>query len=384
MMTDARSLVSKTHLDDWRGDVTLYAAKNHTRPMAERVGLSWPELGETLAPAAGPQVVADKDRVRYVTPGRLREAPLIGKTLERAVARGEPTVGKQRSAAHVTSSTWVMVDLDGGAVDELKAYGQAIKAAGIAAAVYTSYSCGNPAKPGARVRVVLPVDHALDSMAYSRTWAGANAVFFGGKADPSGARLSQAQGTWATHPDWKVNAKRWSIPGGVASAAALQAAAPDSTTKPSTTRTTAARPSGVPLVVNMTQVAAALACFDPDDYTDWNEVVSMGVALAHGVSPQDAQALRDLVTRWSESASEAAKAGNDKPQYSVEARFDAWTPTTPPEVAVASIYAGAKTRAMRVVQKAATRGDWSGTGPYWKYLAAYHRRAFDDFMSTLT
>ena len=200
-------------IDVWRGSVTLFAGQFSTLPSLEIVNSSWSALLESLAPEAGPRIVHLKTNVSYFLPCQLQEAPLIGKTLICAKAQGLLLVGKQRSGAHVTSSSLLLFDLDSIRADHLERIKAGLEQAGIAAACWSSHSIG--VKPGVRCRLIIPVDHSLDAPLYSSAHQWANEHIMLGLADQTGSNLAQCQGVWAVPNDRLEHAFRWVLAGGV-------------------------------------------------------------------------------------------------------------------------------------------------------------------------
>lgn len=184
-----------------------------TAPFQEIVDVSWAEILEILAPAAGPRIIHQKINVPYFLPCQLREAPLTCRTLDRAIAQGLPTTGKQRSGAHVTSASLLLFDLDSieqYQVDEIKA---ALEAAGVAAACWSSHSIGK--KPGVRCRLIIPIDRELKAPLYSSVHRWINDQIMFGLADRTGESLAQCQGVWAVSNDRREHAFRWVLAGDV-------------------------------------------------------------------------------------------------------------------------------------------------------------------------
>ena len=372
-------LLSPMRLDDWRGDLNTFRGPFSTVPSGEHTGLGWSHLGEQLATGKGPFVTPDKSIAPYALPCGLKDAPLVGKTLERAIRDGQPVIGKQRSGAHVTAATWLLFDLDGVAPDRCRDYLGRIVAAGVSFLFYTSWSFGRPDKPGIRARVSVPVDEAMGAQEYAAAHGGGNAAFFDGAADKTGSRLCQQQGLWATSPDRKHLAMRRSFTGGVASARALIARNPGSTRTvgQSSTATGAMRPALSTRPPLLTQVLAALRLFDSDEYHDWDRGVSLGVALA-GYGGQFAQDVQQAVEDFSNSACARAQARNAQPQYDVATRFAKWKPTMSPDVAAATMFGEARDRARQIVERAIASGSWKGTKPAWEYVAKYHLKTWDE------
>jgi hypothetical protein len=219
--TDALSYDKKTipaslkvqTIESWRGSVTLFLGQFGTTPTLEIIGSSWLALIESLAPESGPRIVYLKTHVPYFLPCQLRTAPLIGKTLISAKAQGLLLVGKQRSGAHITSSSLIVYDLDSITQNQLDDIRAGLEQAGIAAACWSSHSIG--VKPGVRCRLIIPVDYSLDAPLYSSAHQWVNEHIMFGLADQTGSNLSQCQGVWAAPKDRLEHSFRWVLEGGV-------------------------------------------------------------------------------------------------------------------------------------------------------------------------
>lgn len=379
-------LLNSMSLDDWHGELTEFDGSFSTAPSAQLFNVPWPELCAQLAPSSGPIVVPDKRRATYFLPCMLGIAPLVGQTRAKALAQGRPLFGKQRSASHVTEASWVVLEFDGIECAQFESGIRGLKRAGIACIAYTTHSIG--LKPGLRARVVLPVDTPLDTAGYKAAHAAINARFFDGTADKSGGRLCQQQGVWAAHPSRVHLARRWNFRGGVLAVSALgadaRAASPQSVDGPSRhspttpSRETATTLSGPPPSIK--QVQDAMQLFSPNDFHDWDRVVSLGVAMA-GYGGKFAGDVQQSVEDFSNAAGLDAKAKNDKPQYDPGARFQNWKPTVPPNVAAATLFGEARDRARKIVEGAMREGRWAGTRPAWEYLSVHHRRVWDEIYS---
>ena len=96
-------------------------------------------LLQEIAPESAP-VVERKDQVRYYIAGTLKEAELKNQRLrERRLKKGQSTVGKQRSGAHIdTLGPALLLDDDG----DVFTREVALRAMGAAAVICSSYSFG--------------------------------------------------------------------------------------------------------------------------------------------------------------------------------------------------------------------------------------------------
>lgn len=365
-------------LADWRGDLTEFGGSYSTTPIAEHVALPWDAYCERLAPSHGPTVTADKSRAIYVLPCLLAVGQLVGKTREKAIAHGRPAFGKQRSASHATEARAVLQEFDGIQCTQFESGIRGLKRAGVASLSYTTHSIG--AKPGLRARVIVPVDKPLDTAGYAAAHAAINATFFGGIADRTGGRLSQQQGVWVVHPDRVHLARRWAFGGGVLAVSELVSEVRGAIT-PSAERAPFQKARPIQAIAllppSIAQVEGAMKLFDPNDFHDWDRVVSLGVALA-GYGGQFANEVQQSVEDFSNAAGADAKAKNAQPQYDPLARFQNWAPAIPANVAAATLFGEARDRARRIVKGALESGRWAGTRPAREYLGVYHRRVWDE------
>ena len=158
----------------------------------EVVNGSWAEIVEALAPEAGPRIIHQKTDVPYCLPCQLKETGFVGKTLARAIAQGLPTIGKQRSGNHLTTTTLLVFDMDSIKTVQLEQIKVRFMEASIAAACWSSHSIG--AKPGIRCRIIVPVDNSLEAPYYSSAHHWTNDNILLGLADRTGASLAQCQG----------------------------------------------------------------------------------------------------------------------------------------------------------------------------------------------
>lgn len=187
-------------------NVTVFSSYKATIPNAEHVSLEWEDVVAIYAGEIA--VTKDKAQVQYCVPCLLKEAPYVGLTAQRMAEHGL-TVGKQRSASHVTEARLMVFDFDDLSGVEAKQVLGVVRCLGGQYLVYSSYSHGNPLKPGVRFRVVLGLDRVLDGVAYTSLWGGLNTQLFGGLADQTSRHMYQQQGKWASNPDWSHKAFRY-------------------------------------------------------------------------------------------------------------------------------------------------------------------------------
>lgn len=168
-----------------------------TRPAARR-DLDWYEFVANIAFDPAPSY-AEKKSVLYFMPCRLREAPYVGKTLQRAQEKGEPTVGVMRSKSHVTAvGPAIVLDVD----RDVFELGDRVRALGCRAVLYSSYSYGKPRSDGSVKfggRVVLAGDRQWTPAEHDAVMMAINQIL-GGAIDLNAAAFSQCFGIHATQP----------------------------------------------------------------------------------------------------------------------------------------------------------------------------------------
>jgi hypothetical protein len=203
-------MLSDMSLSEWLGSATIFKRFTGTIPDGELKNASWSEVSKLLCPTR-PIFLHDKKEGYHVVPCLLKEAPLVGNTLEIAKYRGKPIFGKMRSKAHVTEAFFLIIDIDGLSETELISCQEQLKDAGVTYLAYTTFSHGDPAKPGMRVRMCIPFNRPVAPDDYSSAWRGFDQKYFGGqvsKADPSGAKLYQQQGVRICHPSRSITQNR--------------------------------------------------------------------------------------------------------------------------------------------------------------------------------
>lgn len=296
LQDDPVKILSDQPLSDWRGSVTIFEGFYRTTPKQELEHANWDEVCNLICPPK-PDFLSDKRDGKYFVPCLLQEAPLTGNTLEVAKMKLLPTIGKMRSANHVTEALFLLIDLDGISEAEFVDLLGQLKIEGITFVAFTTHSHGDPAKPGMRVRLVIPLDRPVSPEDYKAVWHGFNQQYFSGqtgKADPSGAKLYQQQGTFCCHPSRILQAKFWHHDAGVASANALiqigQTVQPPIIPDILETVDGDAPVSTVPIG----KIIELLQCIDPDlAYPDWFRVL---MSVAHTTS--GSQEGLDVVDGW--------------------------------------------------------------------------------------
>lgn len=216
-------VLSTMPLSNWRGSIATFNGFTGTKPVQELKYVTWDAIKEVIAPAS-PVILEDKSKDKFFVPCALKDAHLVGNTLDAAKSNSQPIIGKMRSKSHVTEASLLVIDVDGLSEEYLKAGLVKIKCDGLTYLAYTTHSHGRHDKPGMRVRLIVPLDRPLDITGYAAAWHGLDQLYFSGhagKADSSGANMYQQQGIFCAHPDRANLAERWSEHGGIAASDAL-------------------------------------------------------------------------------------------------------------------------------------------------------------------
>lgn len=175
-------IVSTMPLVKWRGSITTFKGFTSTRPDQEYENIPWPEVRNVLCPDK-PAIIGDKKQDQYFIPCLLKEAPLVGNTLEAAIKNGQSTTGKMRSKHHVTEASMLVIDIDGMCETDLVVSLNKMARDGLTFLAYSTYSHGSPDKPGMRVRIVIPVDRPLTPEEYTVAWHGLAQRYWQGEAN---------------------------------------------------------------------------------------------------------------------------------------------------------------------------------------------------------
>jgi hypothetical protein len=334
--------------------VTEFPSSRETIPSAEHVGLDW--KGVEGIYAGNLVITTDKAEVSYVLPCLLKEAEFVGKTAERMAKRGL-FVGKQRSANHVTVARVLVFDFDGLNRAQLNGIAARLNSLMYLCLVYSSYSHGNPQKPGAHIRVVICLDREVNAAEYTTLWLVINDQMFDGLADPSSRHMYQQQGVWATRPDRRDKAfkriagaiplpcDRWLPENSVIQSKAEQVA-------------TAATSEQI------RRTKQAIRWVDTSDYEQWIKVGSALKAMDENAFEQD----------WL-SVSEPS---NDL-RYNPEAVWNSLRPNMPAEAGYRTILAIARDGATAAVEKCRGLEKFTPEGEAAAmYLNQYHKRHWAD------
>lgn len=362
-------LASDLSVAAWRGSVSLFKGATSTRPVSEQASLSWSGFVAIVAPEQ-PRLVANKEDGEFFLPTVLREAPLVGATLEHARRHQLPLVGKMRSAGHVVEGCAVKLDLDGIERAELTRVLQALDDQNIAFVFYSTHSHG--LKPNIRARLILPIDKPAGPDEYRRISQAASEALLGKTLDRSEGYLHQLAGTYVAHPSRAAHVLCLVVPEGfcICSSALLSFSnhpAPKHATP-------SVRKPGIALasVVDWARIERALDQLDANDFQTWR---AAGMMLK--VLESDRRA-RELWLRLTDRAADASKRRNHEACYDPEIMWERFTPYVPADIAVATILARARDAAAVRGRADLERDDIGGDGEEaLTYLARHHREFFE-------
>lgn len=362
---------SNLPLSDWLGDISRFTGQLHTRPETMESGLTVEMVAALICPP-DPFVTADKTKAPYVLTCTLREALLVGKTLERAKARGLPLFGHMRSASHVTNGRWIKLDLDGIGKDETRALLEKLDSAKLGYLLYSTWSHG--LKPRNRLRLILFLDVVLSPVEYKRASQGAALWLMGQSLDPSEGGLHQLAGVFMCSPDRKAKAFRLVEIGGdryCVSAAALLALVPVQVKAP-TLMTTHNPVSG------KSKIEDALRWIDANDTALW---VRVGMSLKALEPELGSDAMRCWLA-FSESADESSKTNNSDDRYNPEAMWESFTPSMPLGAAQGQLFALARDGASALLRGEFPSGQLTQNGKEAiGYLEYRHPRILNSLLA---
>jgi hypothetical protein len=265
-------------------------------PQQETVCLGRTELLQEIAPDPAP-VVARKDQVPYYIAGRLKEAELKNRKLrERRLKKGQSTVGKQRSGAHIdTLGPALLLDDDG----DVFTREVALRALGAAAVIYSSYSFGfvkeGATEPSRGGRVALFLNRTVSVLEYGPIWDAINHLL-GGGFDEHGRSSALCYGRHARRSD-QAPFRRLVIDGAALDAEALLQLG--KSLRP-------ARSSGVPnkpgkpirkraLIEELERAQLMGSVRAPDDFGEW----IAGAAAFKRAFPGNTEAAFQCFDAWS-------------------------------------------------------------------------------------
>lgn len=363
-------------VSDWRGDISVFSGQLRTIPVNMEQSITAEALAGIVCPKLA-FVTADKANAPYALPCMLREALLVGKTLERAKARGASLFGVMRSVGHVTEGRWIKLDLDGIGKDETRALLEKLDAQKIAYLFYSTWSHG--AKPRNRLRLVLFLDVTLSPVEYKRASQGAALWLMGQSLDASEGGMHQLAGIFMCSPDQKAKASRLVRIGPnrcCISAAALLALVPEPVVKSETKH-------GVAVTkVSNSRIGNVLRWIDANETSTW---LRIGMAL----KALESELGDDALAHWldfSNSAEDSAKSNNNDDRYNPLTMWGSFSPVMPAEAALGQIMATARDSIADVMKEelrlAVETGELSSVGrEAYKYLRQYHSRALNELLA---
>ncbi len=348
----------------------MFASETSTRPEREYNARSWADIVSAVV-GERPRIGPNKEDLPFFIPGTLKEAELRGVTLQRAVARGEASVGKQRSNAHIDQLYFVAADLDELKQPQVEGILQRMRDAGLAFAAYSTHSFG--LKSGHRTRVLLPFDQPVSSSGFRSIAARVNEIVFDGAADKACERPAQLAGVWAAHPDRvQLAFKEVHSVGHPISVVALVSSSPSAQVLPylGMVRNANADLTASEALPDSARIEEALRWLDPNDYAAWSRLAPL--LKAWGLSTDEAVA-KKLWLDFSGRAGATAKVNNHLPQYDPERIWDECRPDAPAAPAAGSILADALRVALAIAKLDAGERQWSTRGSAAaSYLAKHH------------
>ena len=362
---------------DWRGELTLFRDKFSTRPARMYRELTWNEVVALIAPKGGPIVGDFKDRLPYFLPCLLRpDVPLVGLTRMRAEAKGLALVGAMRSAAHVTCASWIVFDLDGIRRQEIIDVARTLENEQMAFLLFTTFSHGVQGK-GTRLRAVLPLDLPLSPRDYGSFHHSLNREYFGGRADETGARLSQQQGVWGCPEERSERAFRLVFKGSPVRVGEISSSPvpgsrrsilPTTTTQPND-EITALPVEGLPTIRRLREACAFLVA---DNYATWAKGLTAFAALALPLGREEVTALALQFAATSPEDTTRMKNASD-PCYDPRQFLERVRPEMTPQQAARCLLARACDRAIAVVERHRGKTEGSEAGKEAaRYLAVNH------------
>jgi len=369
---------SKKLVTEGTGSISLFNGFYETRPFLMRVDISFAELVSLVAPEK-PVVKPVKEYVKAFVCSELADAPLIGETLIKAKREGEPTIGKQRSASHVVSGSWIKFDLDGITQDELKDVKSKLNDKNLGYALYTTHSHGS--KPNIRARVLLFLDKSLKPKDYQSATLAAAKWLLGKSLDKSDANLSQQQAVYCAHPERVQLSRRTAhLEGFCIDTDEILKDAPKQKTLSYNRKLLS---TGVLLESEKERIRNALTWLDPDAYDSWVKVCACLKALEAKLG---SEAL-EIWIRFSNQAGEVNKQKNEMQQYDPEIMFDRMSPTMAPEAAIGTILGMAKEEVLNALYKAEIKSTedklFGEQLDAARYLNNYHYEAYIQFQNSI-
>lgn len=375
-------LISENPLAECRFSITTFNGYFDTIPAYGLTKATWAEIVANVAPADEPILAKCKENAPYFVPCALRDAPYIGKTLEKAIRESWPSLdGQQRSATHCMASAILKFDLDGMTVEQWQTAQEKLNASGLTSLAYSTWSYGRTEKPGVRVRVLIPMDWAQDQADYALAWWGAAEVLFvelmGSQEnilDISASKTCQQQGVWSAAPEREQLAFRIHVKGGVASAEALMEIGKIKHGAPVPRMTSAwtSLNADISLPPDIARLTAAHEWI-ADDYEQWIKTGHADKALASMIGED---AAFQLWHAYSERGSNTAQ--NNDAAYSPENKWQTFASAMTADAALGTLFGMARDGALAALESERGKPTLSERGrSAAKYIAANHRALFN-------
>jgi hypothetical protein len=178
-------VLSEMLLKEWHCELTKFSKYSAVIPSEEFQQLAWPDLLEAVD-FLNPKTLAYKKMASIFIPCLLKDAPLVGKGLVNA----KTTIGKMRSPNHVTEARLLVIDIDEMNENLFNESVAKLREDNVTFAWYCTFSQDRPDQKGMDVRLLVPIDRALDSHAYADAARGLGVRYFN---QPFNAILSQQQ-----------------------------------------------------------------------------------------------------------------------------------------------------------------------------------------------
>ena len=359
---------STTPVSARRFGIALFRGFTGTFPTHEENSATAGRISDLIAPEDGPKILREKNEGVFFVPCELKVAPLVEKTLERAIRLGLPAVGKMRSGSHVTAGAWAKLDGDGLSAEQFAAMQETLNLTGVAHIIYSSHSNGRADKPGIRCRIIVFFDTALEPADYKRAVLSLSTWLLGKSLDTSESTLCQQAGVWCAHPDRTehVFCIR-QLDGVCVSTDALLAAAP-----PAPLRNEFQISSNAgPMPLNAERVRAALNWIDPNEYKQW-------IDCAFWLKASYGDSAYPLWIEWGARADQDAQAKNDG-EYAPDKTWVGISPRIAPDQGAGALYAEAKDNAVAATREAAATGNWNHAArAALVYLQRFHPRLYSE------
>jgi hypothetical protein len=280
-----------------------FPALKRVVPDRESICPGWSAFVEEIAPDPAP-VIERKDQVPYYIAGTLKEAELINKKLrEKRIAKGQSTIGKQRSAAHVeTLGPALFLDDDG---DVFEREGT-LRAFGVAAVIFSSHSFGfkkdNATQPSSGGRLVLVLNRTVTPAEYAWIWDAVNHLL-GSGFDEHGRSIALCYGRHARRSN-EALFRRIIVDGAALDADALielgRSLRPEHSRAIAVPKTTAGRKRALIEELERSRLMGAVR--PPDNYGEWMS----GAAAFKRAFPGDDEAALQCYDAWSACSSKHA------------------------------------------------------------------------------